>query len=49
MQTNTLTCAFDMIRRLAIFQGLIRDEEVAGSNPATPTKVRPESANSAVS
>jgi hypothetical protein len=38
MQTNTLTCAFDMIRRLAIFQGLIRDEEAAGSNPATPTR-----------
>ena len=37
-QTNTLTCALDMIRRLAIFQGLIRDEEAAGSNPATPTR-----------
>ncbi|GAA4048845.1 hypothetical protein GCM10022233_18850 [Streptomyces shaanxiensis] len=32
-----LTCIFGTAPRSAIFQGLIRDEEVVGSNPATPT------------
>jgi hypothetical protein len=35
--SDTLTCIFRVIPRLAIFQSLIRDEEVVGSNPATPT------------
>ncbi|MFE2103724.1 helix-turn-helix domain-containing protein [Streptomyces sp. NPDC059468] len=34
---DTLTCAFATSRTSPIFQGLIRDEEVVGSNPATPT------------
>src|SRR5450631_3708711 len=37
-QANALTCVFDAASRSAIFQGLIRDEEAAGSNPATPTR-----------
>ena len=39
-QTNTPTCASGLVSRSAIFQGLIRDEEAAGSNPATPTGKR---------
>jgi len=39
-QTNALTCVFGTVSRSAIFQGLIRDEEAAGSNPATPTGKR---------
>jgi hypothetical protein len=37
MHPNVLTCNFGAGPWSAIFQGLIRDEEVVGSNPATPT------------
>jgi hypothetical protein len=39
-QPDALTCIFDIYPRSTIFQGLIRDEEVVGSNPATPTLYR---------
>jgi hypothetical protein len=37
-QTNALACIFGEVSKSAIFRGLIRDEEVAGSNPVTPTR-----------
>ena len=41
MQTKALTCISDKVHRSSAFQSLIRDEEAAGSNPATPTRVLP--------
>ena len=38
-QAKALTCIFGNVYRSAAFQGLIRDEEAAGSNPATPTQL----------
>jgi hypothetical protein len=38
-QTKALTCISGKAHRSAALQGLIRDEEAAGSNPATPTQV----------
>jgi hypothetical protein len=36
--TDALTCMFSMIRRCSQDSNLLRDEEVVGSNPATPTR-----------
>ena len=40
-QTNALSCVFGAVSRSAIFQGLIRDEEAAGSfgHPHQQSKV----------
>ena len=38
MQTNGLTSGFECRSRSQPFLILIRDEEVVGSNPATPTR-----------
>jgi hypothetical protein len=38
-QTKALTCIFGNVHRSAAFQGLIRDEEAAGSTPTTKRRV----------
>jgi hypothetical protein len=39
-QTKALTCISGKVHRSSAFQSQIRDEEAAGSNPATPTQVK---------